>query len=59
MGKCSTVRVATAPKRFFQANLQMRSLISDNFQKKKISNEIFMLGYVRLSKVRKGSVRLG
>jgi hypothetical protein len=42
-GKCSTARIATAQKPVFQANLQIRSLVFDNFQKK-FSKEIFRLG---------------
>jgi hypothetical protein len=35
-GKCSTARIATAQKLGFQANLQIRSQIFDNFQIKKV-----------------------
>jgi hypothetical protein len=35
IGKCSTARIGTAQKLVFQANLQIRSLVFDNFQKKK------------------------
>ncbi len=34
--KCSTAWIATARKPFFQANLQIRSLVFDNFQKKNL-----------------------
>ena len=36
IGKCSTARIGTAQKLVFQANLQIRSLVFDNFQNKSI-----------------------